>query len=65
MPPTTEREEGYNEAANDFATALTELRRQHGIPNGIPLPECVDIIHIVARFKELRAIRFGYEKDIR
>ena len=60
MPPTTEREEGYNEAANDFSTALTELR--------IPAEkgrEFVDIIHLVARFKELRAIRFGYEKDIR
>lgn len=53
MPSETELQKGYNLATNDLATALMELNRinVHG-------HEFVDIKGLVARYKELRSIRF-------
>lgn len=49
MTPESDIVKGYNEAANDLATALTELRNHS---------ECIDIKDLVTRFNHLRMIRF-------
>lgn len=48
MPKETEKQKGYNEAANDLAIALQELHQN----------KYIDISALVARFQELRKFRF-------
>lgn len=59
MNKESEREKGYNEASNDIATAIQELRHMHDMPNNTSESECIHIPHLVARFQELRTIRFS------
>lgn len=56
MPPVSEKEKGYNEAANDIAIALTDLHKHKHFGS-----ECVLVRQLVARFLELRRARFQYE----
>lgn len=58
MPKESDHERGYNDAANDLAIAITELRLTHHVRRHMGR-ERIDIIELVEKFKQLRAARFA------